>query len=1324
MKKLWTLSTIAVFLMTLSVSSLLNVLATGTGGDDVDGSFESVGYNNPVELQGFELLDQNMNAAYALNPYQDYTVRLTLHDEDSIADIKQISMVFYYGTELTNDLEGLINTGTTTDGTAFVVNWERDVIEEDPFDASTPVEFSISSSAATSEFSWDIINSTTPSILADFNEELNTKTFTFELSFRVSKVAPQTSLGEWRFGLVVTDGLFPNESNLYQVTSSALNVVSSGNPLIGSGTQFNMNWFGEVEIENEMKINWSDVVPPLEFGGDNSLATTSAIIFRSNGTYERATAASDTWDIVDGSGNASTAADGSTMAALSADALTQAQTFGMIAAISGDAIYTLSPLGLLQPSNNGMIQFTILGSQNRTLEAGNPYHFEYYLGLSPFFQNAIYKGSIKIKINNSFSVASIENNNFITLEAAVAAANDGDVIKLLSNTEENISLTTAASIDFNGFTLKGNLSVEFEGERTITFSGFGTLDGNLTVNAPNLTLDTNLAVLGDTTINAVASSSFNTSGIHQGGIRIEGPGRINALNENARPVITINTTAAIVIDGFVDEVSLQVEDVVLTINAEINRLETNNKISTSLILGASAMASAQNIVRNISTNAIFNSIQAALDAAVAGNTIEVGPGIYEEDITLSTRGINLVGANNHASHIVGNSSGKPVTINAEDVTFRGFKVSNESAFYIQNTPASNTKYASAIFIDSNAGGVTIIEDNLITDVGTDNSEIQSVWAIYAGSINTGGSITIRNNTITNIHSTFVVSPGDRNLNTRAITFDGNSQADIYILGNEISNISHRGHAKAIDVNTFSIIQDNLISEIFTTSSHGGVTNVVHLRNGSSGSEFTGNTISKLENHDRMNFAQPVHVDVDINGSEAVVTISGNAFIANNIEPATIGATSGFLLARQIELFLTVFPDNENNDGSFGIDPSAFISNNTFQFEESNINPVVDLSILAGGDRGDKPIGFVRPQGLAFNVNQALGFMTIQSAIDAADEGDTIEVAAGTYVEDLEINKSMTLSGINAGISYDETRNAEAIISGGSIQFTANNITFDGFKILNSFVDRFSSIASGLTLSNTIIEHEFILEDFINMSGTGNRYMIKGFGGVTNVAIENVQLIGPGQNAVVSDSALSDRIGGIDFNNVVDSMIKNVSISDVSRYGINIGGDSKNVVVDGYQADRVGINNSFMAALYFANVTENAVTLKGDHIFDSVNIGVSLTGTMDSDDNKLFTTTENNVTLSGFTLLITKTTIPALGTVSGSSLTQASSVLDTSHTDDLARAMGFDFAYVVSDAAIEPFFPLAFYSLDGTEEVISVLLELPPGSPEFVEFKKVELAPSS
>ncbi len=73
-------------------------------------------------------------------------------------------------------------------------------------------------------------------------------------------------------------------------------------------------------------------------------------------------------------------------------------------------------------------------------------------------------------------------------------------------------------------------------------------------------------------------------------------------------------------------------------------------------------------------------------------------------------------------------------------------------------------------------------------------------------------------------------------------------------------------------------------------------------------------------------------------------------------------------------------------------------------------------------------------------------MSIQTAIDEAEAGDTILVADGTYSESLTIKVGdLTILGPNAGTPGFEEREDEAVIDG-RIVFEADGVAFDGFTV--------------------------------------------------------------------------------------------------------------------------------------------------------------------------------------------------------------------------------------------------------------------------------------
>lgn len=102
-------------------------------------------------------------------------------------------------------------------------------------------------------------------------------------------------------------------------------------------------------------------------------------------------------------------------------------------------------------------------------------------------------------------------------------------------------------------------------------------------------------------------------------------------------------------------------------------------------------------------------------------------------------------------------------------------------------------------------------------------------------------------------------------------------------------------------------------------------------------------------------------------------------------------------------------------------------------------------------------------GPVHNITANRYYYTITKAIKDAWAGDIIEVAAGTYNEEVLIDKQLTLLGANA---------SESIIDGGkttAVTISANDVIVDGFTLDGGITldDRANPISGG-TISNNII----------------------------------------------------------------------------------------------------------------------------------------------------------------------------------------------------------------------------------------------------------------
>ena len=189
-------------------------------------------------------------------------------------------------------------------------------------------------------------------------------------------------------------------------------------------------------------------------------------------------------------------------------------------------------------------------------------------------------------------------------------------------------------------------------------------------------------------------------------------------------------------------------------------------------------------------------------------------------------------------------------------------------------------------------------------------------------------------------------------------------------------------------------------------------------------------------------------------------------------------------------------------------------------------------VTTGGAEGTDTLSGIEKIDDAGTANILLvgngGYATIQAAIDAAVAGDTIMLAAGTYDEDIVLDRAVTILGANHGVAGTGTRGLESVITGG-FEITGAGAVIDGVRITGGALafgslDAIHVSADNVTITNSVLQGAGVADTFALETEAG--------AGITGLVISNNLIAGwndgvslqQGTEATITGNTLQDMVG--------------------------------------------------------------------------------------------------------------------------------------------------------------------------------------------------------
>ncbi|OGM11050.1 hypothetical protein A2Z22_03605, partial [Candidatus Woesebacteria bacterium RBG_16_34_12] len=277
-----------------------------------------------------------------------------------------------------------------------------------------------------------------------------------------------------------------------------------------------------------------------------------------------------------------------------------------------------------------------------------------------------------------------------------------------------------------------------------------------------------------------------------------------------------------------------------------------------------------------------------------------------------------------------------------------------------------------------------------------------------------------------------------------------------------------------------------------------------------------------------------------------------------------------------------------------------------------------------------------------NINKSTNYTTIQAAIDDANPGDEIHVDSGTYYENVNVTKQLTLRGIGMPV-------VDARGSGSAITLSADGITLEGFTAIraDSFPEAGLKVRSknNTLISNTASNNE----DGINLDYLSNNNTLIG-NTVNSNNEDGIGLWYSSNNMLIGNNASDNAVGGIGLssssnNTLIGNNVSNNSVgiclssSNNTLIGNNVSNNkysgisldhSSNSALIGNNAsnDSFGIFMSYSSNNTLIGNTANSNNAVGIYLHSSSNNSMSENTASNSGGGIYLDFSSNNNTLSG------------------------------------------------------------------------------------------------